>query len=114
MKLLEILNRLYKYNNKKLIEILYITLDEQQQLITIISGKEKYRRCAEEKKAKQKAKRRNEKGLTKKQQEIENLKEKIIKLKNEGSKNKEISDKLSISLKTLERYITKMRSEGRL
>lgn len=107
-------NKLYKYTNTKLIEILDITLDEQQHLITIISGKEKYRRCAEEKKAKQKAKRRNEKGLTKKQQEIENLKEKIIKLKNEGSKNKEISDKLSISLKTLERYITKMRSEGRL
>ncbi|MGL5711512.1 MAG: hypothetical protein ACRCXT_09120 [Paraclostridium sp.] len=107
-------NRLYKYTNTKLIEILDITLDEQQHLITIISGKEKYRRCAEEKKAKQKAKRRNEKGLTKKQQEIENLKEKIMELKNEGLKNKEISDKLSTPLKTLERYITKMRSEGRL
>lgn len=57
---------------------------------------------------------RNENGLTKKQQEIENLKEKIIKLKNEGLKNKDISDKLSTPLKTLERYITKIRSEGRL
>ncbi|MGL5558446.1 MULTISPECIES: DNA-binding response regulator [Peptostreptococcaceae] len=107
-------NRLYKYTNTKLIQILDITLDEQQYLKTIISGKEKYRRCAEDKKAKQKAKRRNENGLTKKQQEIENLKEKIIKLKNEGLKNKDISDKLSTPLKTLERYITKIRSEGRL
>ena len=45
-----------------------ITLEEQMHLKTIISGKEKYRRCADEKKAKQKAKRRNENGLTKKQQ----------------------------------------------
>lgn len=107
-------NRLYKYTNTKLIQILDITLDEQQYLKTIISGKEKYRRSAEEQKEKKKAKRRNENGLTKKQQEIENLKEKISKLKNEGLKNKDISDKLSTPLKTLERYITKIRSEGRL
>ncbi|MEX6588255.1 hypothetical protein [Paraclostridium bifermentans] len=43
-------------------------------LKTIISRKEKYRRCADDKKVKQKATRRNEKGLTKKQQEIEDLK----------------------------------------
>ena len=62
-------NRLYKYTNAKLISILDITPQEQEHLRTIISGKEKYRRCAEDKKAKQKAKRRNENGLTKREQD---------------------------------------------
>lgn len=106
--------RKYKYTNAKLIKILDITLEEQQHLRTIISSKEKYRRCADDKKAKQKSKRRNENGLTKKQQEIEDLNKKIIILKNEGLKNKLISEKLSIPLKTLERYITKLRKEDRL
>ena len=67
----------YKYTNTKLIEILDITLEEQMHLKTIISGKDKCRRCADEKKAKQKAKRRNENGLTKKQQEMKDLKTEI-------------------------------------
>lgn len=59
--------RKYKYTNDKLIKILGITLEEQQHLKTIIfSSKEKYRRCVDDKKAKQKDKRRNENGLTKK------------------------------------------------
>ena len=107
-------DRKYKYTNAKLIEILGITLDEQKHLKTIISGKEKYRRCADEKKARQRAKRINENGLTKKQQEIEDLNIKIIELKNGGMKNKLISEILSIPLKTLERYITKLRKENRL
>ena len=107
-------NRLYKYTNTKLIEILDITLDEQQHFVTIISGKEKYRRSADKQKEKKKAKRRNEKGLTQKQQELEDLKLRIIKLKNEGNKNKDISEKLDIPLKTLERHITKIRKNKEL
>lgn len=103
----------YKYTNAKLIKILDITLEEQMHLRTIISGKEKYRRSAEEQKAKKKASRRNENGLTKKQQELKNLRVKINELKIEGKKNKEISEILSIPLKTLERHITKMRSESK-
>lgn len=53
-------NKLYKYTNTKLIQILDITLDEQQYLRTIISGKEKYRRSAEEQKEKKRKKLKEE------------------------------------------------------
>ncbi|MGL5715996.1 MAG: hypothetical protein ACRCX2_23475, partial [Paraclostridium sp.] len=96
-------NKLYKYTNAKLIEILDIDQAEQRSLETIIGTKEKYRRKNEKRTP------RNEKGLTNKQQELENLKLKIIKLKSEGVKNKDISKELDIPLKTLERHITKMR-----
>ena len=98
-------NKLYKYTNTKLIEILDITLEEQQHLITIISGKEKYRRCAEEKKAKQKAKRRNEQGLTKKQQELQDLKLEVEKLSNEGFNNTQIANKLNIDRAKVRRLL---------
>lgn len=100
-------NKLYKYTNTKLIQILDITLDEQQYLKTIISGKEKYRRCAEDKKAKQRAKRRNEKGLTNKQQELKDLKDKVEKLKIEGLSLREISKELNISLGKVQRVLKK-------
>ncbi|MGL5717219.1 MAG: hypothetical protein ACRCX2_29680, partial [Paraclostridium sp.] len=96
-------NKLYKYTNAKLIEILDIDETEQRSLSTIIGTKEKYRRNNERRTP------RNEKGLTNKQQELENLKSKIIKLKSEGVKNKDISKELDIPLKTLERHITKMK-----
>src|SRR5699024_10528137 len=64
------IDKKYKYTNAKLIKILDITLEEQQYLKTIISGKEKYRRSADDQKARKKAKRRNKNGLTKKQQEM--------------------------------------------
>lgn len=97
-------NRLYKYTNAKLIQILDITLDEQQHLITIISGKEKYRRSAEEQKAKKKAKRRNENGLTKREQEKNDLIDNILELKNKGLKQKEVAEKLGKSLRTIKGY----------
>lgn len=91
------IDKRYKYTNAKLIKILEITLDEQKHLKTIISSKEKYRRCADEKKAKQKAKRRNENGLTKKQQELEDLKGKIENLKLKGLSNRKIAKELGFS-----------------
>ncbi|MGL5717439.1 MAG: hypothetical protein ACRCX2_30780 [Paraclostridium sp.] len=100
-------NKLYKYTNTKLIEILDITLEEQQHLITIISGKEKYRRCADEKKAKQKAKRRNEQGLTKKQQELQDLKLEVEKLSDEGFNNTQIANKLNIDRAKVRRLLNK-------
>ncbi len=100
-------NKLYKYTNAKLIEILDISLQEQEHLITIISGKEKYRRCAEDKKAKQKAKRRNENGLTKKQQELQDLKVKVEELKLEGLSLRIIAEKLGMSLGKVQRVLKK-------
>lgn len=90
-------NKLYKYTNTKLIQILDITLDEQQYLRTIISGKEKYRRSAEEQKEKKKATRRNENGLTKREQsKIDNIN--VVKeLYDKGYKQVQIVRELGLS-----------------
>ena len=91
----------YWYKNKTLIEKLNITEEEQKELKTIISEKEKYRRCATEKNAKnkkrQKAKRRNEEGLTSKQQELKELKVKVLELRNLGLSMQQIADNLGIN-----------------
>ncbi|MBZ6007577.1 MAG: hypothetical protein ACRCXT_01030 [Paraclostridium sp.] len=97
-------NRLYKYTNTKLIQILDITLDEQQYLKTIISGKEKYRRSADEQKEKKKAKRRNENGLTKREQAKKDLIEAISGLKSQGLKQREVVEQLNIGIATVKRY----------
>jgi uncharacterized membrane protein len=90
-------NKLYKYTNTKLIQILGITLDEQQYLKTIISGKEKYRRSAKEQKEKKRAKRRNENGLTKREQSrIDNI-NLVKKLYDKGYKQVQIVRKLGLS-----------------
>ncbi|RDY22456.1 DNA-binding response regulator [Romboutsia maritimum] len=98
-------NKLYKYTNAKLIEILNITLDEQQHLKTIISGKEKYRRCSDEKKAKQKAKRRNENGLTKREQEKKDRLEKIKELQAEGFNQNQIAGQIGISRQAVSKLL---------
>lgn len=76
--------------------------------LTIISTEEKYRRNNERRTP------RNEEGLTPKQAELKELKEKIIYMKKNKIKNKDISEKLNIPVKTLERYITKFKKEGLL
>src|SRR5699024_590753 len=86
-------NRLYKYTNTKLIEILDITLDEQQHLITIISGKEKSRRSAKEQKAKKK--------------ERIDIKVKVEELKLESLSLRMIADRLDISLGKVQRVLKK-------
>lgn len=100
----------YWYKNETLIERLDITEAEQRHLKTIIGTRVKYDRNNE----KRKNKRRNENGLTSKQQELQDLKVKILQLKKEKMKNKEIANKLSIPLKTLERHISSMKKEGLL
>ena len=100
----------YWYKNTTLIERLGISANEQKHMKTIIGTDEKYERNNE----RRRAERRNENGLTKKQQELKNLYDKIKKLKNEGLTNKSISEQLEIPLKTIERHITKMKKSGLL
>ena len=96
----------YWYKNETLIERLNITPKEQRNLKTIIGTEEKYRRNNERRTP------RNENGLTKKQQELKELRENILELKKEKFKNKDISIKLEIPLKTVERHITAMKKDG--
>ena len=76
-------------------------------MITIISGKEKYSRSAEVKKAKQKAKSSNENGLTKKQQEMIDIKAKVEELKLEGLSLRMIAERLDMSLGKVQRVLKK-------
>lgn len=83
----------YWYKNETLIERLRITKYEQSKLKTIIGIEEKYKRNNK----KRREKRRNEDGLTSKQQELKELKEKILKLKNEGLSNRSIAKQINCS-----------------
>lgn len=83
----------YWYKNTTLIERLGITANEQKHMKTIIGTDEKYERNNE----RRRAERRNESGLTKKQQELQDLKIKIMKLKEQGLSNRAIGKQLNIS-----------------
>ena len=101
-------NKGYKFTNKYIINALDLEEQEQRKLLTIIYNGEKYRRKNE------KTTPRNEEGLTPKLAELKELKEKIIYMKKNEIKNKDISEQLNIPVKTLERYITKFKKEGSL
>jgi len=90
----------YWYTNKTLIERLGITPEEQKHLKTIIDTEEKRRRDYE----KRRKNRRNEEGLTKKQVEVMELKNKIKKLKEEGYSYRAIANQLNISLGLVSYY----------
>ena len=115
-------NKNYKYKNETLINLLEISDIEQKEMLTIIS-KDEYRRRkrernnkaynSEEAKEKYKNQLKQDGKLTKKEQ-IELQREKIKSLREEGFKNKEISQKLNIVQKTLERHITYMKKNGLL
>ena len=87
----------YIFRNDTIIKKLEITEDEQKQMSTIIAKREKYDRKNE----KRRNKRRNEAGLTKKQQEKLERKAKIQELKAQGYKQIAVAEMLNISLRTV-------------
>lgn len=91
----------YKYSNAKLIELLDITEEEQKQLSTIISTKEKYRRNN----LRRYRERRNDEGKTEKEIEIEKRKESVRELKQKKYTNKEIAEMLGITERTVKRCL---------
>ena len=93
----------YWYKNTTLIERLGITANEQKHMKTIIGTDEKYERKNE----KRRADRRNEAGLTKKQQNLQDLKEQVERLKNEGLSLRAIAKELDISLGKVQRVLKK-------
>ena len=87
----------YWYRNETLIERLGITELEERSLKTIIGTEEKYRRNNERRTP------RNENGLTKKQQEMQDLKIKVLELREKGLSIKEISKIVGKSESTIKR-----------
>ena len=84
-------NKGYKFTNKYIINALDLEEQEQRKLLTIISTGEKYRRNNDRRTP------RNENGLTKKQQELQDLKAKILELKEQGLSNRAIAKELNCS-----------------
>ena len=91
----------YIFRNDTIIKKLEITEDEQKQMSTIIAKREKYDRNNE----KRRNKRRNEAGLTKKQQEKADLKAEIKLLLAGGMSFRTIAKELNISLGKVQRTI---------
>lgn len=90
----------YWYRNTTIISRLNITMDEQRHMLTIISKEEKNERD----KARKKKNRRNENGLTSREQEKADRYNTIQELKRLGYTQKTVSDTLNISLPTVKRY----------
>ena len=93
----------YWYKNTTLIERLGITANEQKHMKTIIGTDEKYERNNE----RRRAERRNEAGLTKKQQDLQDLKIQVEKLKDEGLSLRAIAKELDVSLGKVQRVLKK-------
>ena len=96
----------YKYKNETIIELLEITEEEQKHMKTLISKQTKIERKYE----RRKQKRRNDAGLTsreaKKQQNISIIKE----LQKEGYKQKEIAERVNLSIVQVKRYYKEIKS----
>ena len=84
-------------------ERLDITEKEQRKLKTIIGKRVKYDRKNE----KRNKDRRNENGLTNKQQEIVDLKIEILKLKEDGLSSRAIAKQLNKSLGSIQNILKK-------
>lgn len=106
----------YSLRNETIITMLNIKEHEERALKTIISDGEYIRRQQEYnkkrdeiRKEKRKEARRNEDGLTKREQEKINNINTIKELLNEGLKRKEIASKLGKSIHTVDKYISEIK-----
>jgi DNA-binding CsgD family transcriptional regulator len=91
----------YNYKNETLIDMLAITEKEQQHLKTIIGTKEKYKRKNE----RRKEARRNEAGLTPRQQQAEDTATSITELRAQGLTLKEIAKEVGLTVKGVEYHL---------
>lgn len=111
-------NKEYRYKNDTLINILEITEDEQMYMSTIISKYEYKRRKRIRDRKYQQQKYKDvlkAKGQLTKAEQLEEIREKIKSLREQGFKNKEIMQMLGIaSTTTFERHISYMKKNGLL
>nr|WP_243147744.1 replication protein [Clostridium botulinum]AIW54643.1 putative plasmid replication protein [Clostridium botulinum]AIW54892.1 putative plasmid replication protein [Clostridium botulinum]AIW54947.1 putative plasmid replication protein [Clostridium botulinum]AIW55002.1 putative plasmid replication protein [Clostridium botulinum] len=100
----------YNYKNKTLVELLEISLEEMKHMTSLISKEHKFQRNNE----RRKGLRRNENGLTKREQLKKDNLIKIIKLMDEGRKTKEIAETLDISLRMVQKYKKELKENNKL
>lgn len=93
----------YKFTNGNIISLLEITDKEVSELKTILTKKEKRERF---KKA-QKAKRRNEAGLTSRQQKVVETQDKILELYAQNVSVASMAEQLNLSKRQIYRYLKK-------
>ena len=84
----------YWYTNETLINMLNITEDEQKHLKTILGTNEKYRRNN----IRRRKERRNEAGLTMREQQKKDTVNKIMQLRKQGFTLQEVADKLNMTI----------------
>lgn len=106
----------YIYSNKKLIEILDIQQNEMEHLSTIINTKEKNRRNKnyrnEWKKARGKAGRRNENGLTSREQAKFDKIYAILRLQKEGLNQSQIASKLGVTRQAISKLVKEIKENN--
>lgn len=90
----------YNYKTETIVKNLKIPLEHQKQMKNLIGKEEKNRR----KKEVNRASRRNEKGLTAREQAKQELIEKVKELKEQGLKQVEIAAELGKDVRTIRRY----------
>lgn len=91
----------YWYKNETLIDRLEITPEEQKKMKTIIGTTEKYDRNNK----KRRASRRNEEGLTEREQQKRERIKAILELKEKGLNQSEIAEKLGISRQAISKIL---------
>lgn len=94
----------YWYKNETLIDRLGITIDEQRHLKTIIGVEEKYSRRRDKDREYQRSKRRNQEGLTSREQSKKDRINHIQLLKQRGLTQKQVSENIGVSLRTVKSY----------
>ncbi len=98
-------NKLYKYSNARLIELLSITEAEQYALSSIQCEKVRLLKREDERKAN----RRNENGLTAKQQQIANETQAVKELFEKRMKTKRIAETLKMDERKVRRLLEKIK-----
>ncbi|MBC9720442.1 MAG: hypothetical protein H9W82_03345 [Lactobacillus sp.] len=90
----------YIFRNETIIKELNITEQEQKQLKTIIAKREKYDRNNE----RRQTERRNEAGMTKREQAKHDTMTRVRALKDKGLKQKQVASELGVGIATVKRY----------
>lgn len=90
----------YIFKNDTIIKKLKITEEEQKHMTTIIAKREKYDRNN----TKRKQSRRNEQGLTKREQAKQDTRHMVQEFKAQGLKQKQVAEQLGLGIATVKRH----------